>query len=457
MSYKILIFVFSLSISFPLFSEAHEDNFGSNNSGKPIPNSYIVVLKQDVEDPREAAKQIAAKNGIILKQIYSFAIKGFSGVIAPAKMSKVEKDYRVDYVEPDITVSILNPPPHDHPTGGNGEDNGSDPAQVIPTGVNRVNGYLSSTANIDNVDDAIDVDIAIIDTGLDTKHKDLNVHKHVRCSGTGSNSDQHGHGSHVGGTAAAIDNNIGVVGVAPGARLWGVKVLDATGSGSLSCVIAGVDYVTQNADKIEVANMSLGGPFSSLAFDTAISNSVSAGVTYVVAAGNDLDFIDFYSPANHPDVITVAAITDTDGMSGGLGSPSSWTGFDSNGDFADDGQDDSFAWFSNFGGCFVKDVEVAAPGVDILSTWKDKGYNTVSGTSMSSPHVAGAAALIKANNPGFTPAQVLSEIQSNGITSGYDYFTDDPDDFYEFLLGIHSAFCGKYPPPYEPLLDVSSF
>lgn len=173
-------------------------------------------------------------------------------------------------------------------------------AQTLPTGADRIDVDLNTTANIDGIDERVDVDIAILDTGIDIDHPDLGevvdgVHFWTTTTGPPWNrgtfsddnyDDDNGHGSHVAGIVAAIDNGIGVVGVAPGARLWAVKVF-TNGEGTVADVIAGVDWVTNKADLIEIANMSLTWQGNSETARTSIQNSVGAGVVYVAAAGND--------------------------------------------------------------------------------------------------------------------------------------------------------------------------
>ena len=173
-------------------------------------------------------------------------------------------------------------------------------AQSTPTGVDRAQADVSPTAAIDGADQRVDVDVAVIDTGVDLDHPDLNVNrsgaKNCTLFGLGSADDDHGHGSHVAGTIGALDNTTGVVGVAPGARIWPVKVLNAAGSGTTADVVCGIDYVAAHADQIEVANMSLGGggeddgncgATNDDAQHAAICEAVANGVTFVVAAGND--------------------------------------------------------------------------------------------------------------------------------------------------------------------------
>jgi subtilisin family serine protease len=280
----------------------------------------------------------------------------------------------------------------------------------------------------------VNVDIAILDTGIQTNHPDLNVVGGRNFAAFFGNNtrynDGNGHGTHVAGIAAARDNgaNSGgahVVGVAPGARLWAVKVLNNSGSGYTSWIIAGVDWVTDTTKHppIEVANMSLAGG-NSAALNSAIARSVASGVTYVVAAGNSNADCQNSSPANStdPGVITVSAIADYNGRGGGGGAAT--TSY---------GADDTFATFSSYG-TGSDGVDIAAPGVDILSTYRSSGYRRLSGTSMASPHVAGAAAL-RIATAGGSPADVKNALLSAakpasdsgfGYTGGSKDGTDEP-------------------------------
>lgn len=395
-------------------SPAYAGNHEEQRNGQEIPGRYIVLLTAG-GDTADKAGKVGKKHGLAVDLVYT-SIHGAALKGAPGKLKDLQEDTDVRSAEPDRVVS-LGPPGKQGKAGGGGSEQ---PPQTLPTGVNRIDADLSTTANINGSDERVNVDIAIIDTGI-AKHPDLNLFKHVFCTGTGSNTDKNGHGTHVAGTAAALDNSIGVVGVAPGARLWGVKVLNDSGSGFLSCVIAGVDYVTNNAASIEVANMSLGCECSSPGLDNAISTSVAAGVTYVVAAGNSSKDAGTFSPANHPDVIALSAIADFNGVGGGGAEATCRPDVD-----------DTFADFSNFGSV----VDIAAPGVCILSTWTGSGYNTISGTSMATPHVTGAAALYKANNPGASPAAVKDALIAAGKaqTDPTYGFTGDPDTFPEPLV-----------------------
>ena len=273
--------------------------------------------------------------------------------------------------------------------------------------------------------------VAVIDTGADLTHPDLNIYSAgaKNCSiGAINANDMNGHGTHVSGTIGAIDNGTGVVGVAPGARIWPVKVLTDAGSGLNSDVICGIDYVTAHASQIEVANMSLGGSgtddgncgnSNNDAMHKAICRSVAAGITYAVAAGNDSEDAANSTPAAYDEVITVSALSDFNGVPGG-GAPSTCRS----------DVDDTFADYSNFG----SDVDIIAPGTCIYSTWMLGGYNTISGTSMATPHVTGGAALYKATHPTATPAQVKSALQASGTLDWNN--SDDGDNTKERLLDV---------------------
>lgn len=380
-----------------------------------IPGRYIVVLEdegsgrtgaQAASDKRQAQQVASDLNQDDkvqeVSQTYGAALEGFAAEIPAGKVGAVRSDPRVAFVAEDREVRAS--------------------AQTLPTGVNRVDADLdTNSVDAGNGSGAVDADIAILDSGVYLRHPDLTIAGGKDCSTDGKNtfSDDNGHGSHVAGSAAAEDNATGVVGTAPGARLWAVKVLEADGSGSFSDIICGIDWVTQNAGTIEAANMSLGAKTTTNGtaddgncgltnrdpMHRAICASVAAGVPYVVAAGNDGRNTSNYAPASYDEVITVSALADYNGLPNG-GAPKTCYGAS---------VDDDFAYFSNFG----TDVDIGAPGVCIRSTWKGikkgrpghrrivPGYKTISGTSMASPHVAGAAAAYLANrNPTAMPAQV---------------------------------------------------
>lgn len=294
---------------------------------------------------------------------YGHALKGFTAKLSEAQINALRNDPRVKSIEQDQTLSIS---PYKGKPGGNGGGGGTPDPQVTPYGTSRVNGGTSSSSNT----------AWVIDTGIDMDHPDLNVDvaRSVSfLSGSPSNQspdDQNGHGTHVAGTIAAINNSIGSVGVAPGSTVVAVRVLDRRGSGSNSGVIAGVDYVAANGSNGDVANMSLGGGVST-ALDNAVIAAAQTGVKFVLAAGNESDNANNHSPAraNGNNIYTISAM-------------------DSN---------DDWAYFSNYGN---PPVDYCAPGVAVFSTWKSGGYNTISGTSMAAPHAAGVLLLGNASNSG---------------------------------------------------------
>ena len=399
---------------------------------------YIVVLRDSVRNPADIASQHGDAYGFRASFVYSHALKGYAATMSVSAAAALSAHSQVAWVEPDRDFSLAQ----------------THPPQRLPTGVDRVEADLSQTARIDGTDDRVDADIAVLDTGIYADHPDLSVVGGVNCAGGAKGSefkDENGHGTHVAGTAGALDNDIGVVGVAPGARLWAVRVFNGQGVATEQTLLCGIDWVTATrtdadpGNDIEVANMSLSGEVRETdddcgrtvkdAVHLAICESVAADVTNVAAAGNGSKDASLTTPATYEEVIAVSALADSDGKSGGTG-PSFTCG---SGTFADQ-RDDTFAFFSNFG----PDIDLIAPGVCIRSTFslnaKIRGqtgpYATASGTSMAAPHVAGGAALFLARNPGATPQQVKDALIAEG---GMDWdLTTDPDGIHEPLLNVRN-------------------
>jgi subtilisin len=346
-----------------------------------VPGQYIVVLNDQNGDAATTADGLARRHGLGLLNVYGEGLKGFVAHVPPGRLGELGNDPSVRYVEQDQVVSVS--------------------AQVLPTGINRIDADLSSTL-AGNGSGSVSVPVAVIDTGIQSNHPDLNVVGGINFSSGNTSrwNDGNGHGTHVAGTIGALDNGLGVVGVAPGTPLWAVKVLNDQGSGTWSNVISGINWVAANAASkgIKVANMSLGGGYSK-AVNDAVTNAVNKGVVFCVAAGNESTDAATTSPASCRDAITVAALADTNGQSGGGGGSTPY------------GLDDTMATFSNFGSV----VDIIAPGVNILSTWKGSSYATISGTSMATPHVTGAAALYIAGHSGATPATVAGALIGSSL------------------------------------------
>ncbi len=326
-----------------------------------VANKFIVVLKKDSEisnsnlqtrsgKVNEKAKGLLKKYEISgeIEEVYETAIQGFTIRMAPGQVKKLEADNNVSYVEADQEMSIsqsvlakgkpVPPPP-------------PSPVQVIPWGITRVGGGTTTSSHT----------AWIIDTGIDFSHPDLNadeIRSETFLRGKPVLQDENGHGTHVAGTVAAINNAYGVIGVAPGTTVVSVRVLDRSGSGSNSGVIAGVNYVAANGVSGDVANMSLGGGISQALDDAVIA--ASSVVKFVLAAGNDAKNANNSSPAraNGSNIYTISAM----------------------------GTGDNYAYFSNYGN---PPVDYCAPGLSVSSTYLGGGYATLSGTSMAAPHVTG--------------------------------------------------------------------
>lgn len=336
-----------------------------------IPGQYIVVYRESGKsqgnylDNQKAVqnktREIISESNIAsaeILSIYSATISGATLKLSADDVSKLKGSKEIAYIEQDRIITLARP---------GSDDTEAASAQETPYGIARVNGVTGYTGS--NV-------AWIIDTGIDLDHEDLNVDESrgfnafTRGKDGQSLDDGNGHGSHVAGTVAAKNNDVGVIGVAPDATVIPVKVLDQRGSGTYSGVIAGVDHVGANGEPGDVANMSLGGSPSD-ALDDAVVAASNNGIWFSLAAGNDSDDANNHSPAraNGEYIVTISAMD----------------------------VNDDWASFSNYGN---PPVDYAAPGVSVKSTWKDGGYNTISGTSMAAPHAAGVLLLGNASIDG---------------------------------------------------------
>ncbi|MGW5878123.1 PKD domain-containing protein [Nocardiopsis terrae] len=397
------------------------------NTNDPTERTYIVVLDEDA-DPND----VADRNGDAPLGVYEHALTGYAAEMTAADAADLLQDTDVAYVQEDQVVETFD--------------------QQTPDGIARTFAPDNPNLQVNGSEDYVpDVAVAVLDTGVDGSHPDLNVVESVDCtSGTcvsNTASDGNGHGTHVAGSAAAIDNGLGVVGVAPGADVWNVQVLSSGGSGTLAGIAAGVDYVTANADQIGVANMSLGCEgCTDQALSQAITNSVAEGVAYAVAAGNSSSDAANFFPANHPDVLTVSSLADSDGAPGGNGGTLSCR----------NDSDDTLSSFSNFG----TTVDIAAPGSCITSTWPGGGYDTISGTSMASPHAAGGLALLATGSAKPTDrAGVLALYQTLTEAGNHDWTDTSGDGDHEPLLDVGDPDTfpgdGSTTPPDGPVADIS--
>ncbi len=368
-------------------------------TGASIAGRYIVVFKSEVDDVDGEASQLSARYGAAIRHTYKSALKGMAIELSDAKVAALRAEPSVAYVEQDQVMSI-------------------NLTQSSATwGIDRIdqrNLPLSGTYTYGA--DGTGVTVYIIDTGINFTHTEYagRAFKGIdEVNAGGTAADCNGHGSHVAGTVGGT-----LYGVAKNVRLVAVRVLDCSGSGSTTGVIAGIDWVTANKVLPAAANMSLGGGFSA-ALNTAVENSIKSGVVYGIAAGNSSADACTFSPASAPSAITVGATDILDG----------------------------FASFSNFGTC----VDINAPGVNITSAWigGNTATNTISGTSMAAPHVVGAAALYLQVNPTATPLQTRNVLVSNGTPNK---ITSLPSGTPNTLL--YSAFITAGPTP--PVANFTS-
>lgn len=394
----------------------------------------VIVIFRDGVEAAAAARDLGGRMGAGVVHVYTHAFAG-AAFLPPAGRGPEAflSDARVRAASRDVTMRAL--------------------AQTLPTGIDRIEADKNPNAAIDG-NGATPAGgfppLAIVDTGLVRSHPDLNVAGgfNARSPKADQWDDGNGHGTHVAGTAAARDNDTGVVGVAPGAPLYGVKVLSNGGVGFTSDIIAGIDWVVGRKMEAQdgaadgdpgvdfaALNMSLGGggtedaPCESTTdpFHLAVCRAVDAGIVVAVAAGNSADDAANHVPAAYHEAFTVSAIADFNGKGGGGAAPTCRTD-----------EDDTLANFSNFG----QVVDIAAPGVCIRSTYLRGGYATFSGTSMATPHATGAVALYLAatgRSPGrnrrdveaIEDAIVRAGIPQSNTACG---FSGDPDAFHEPLL-----------------------
>ncbi len=398
-------FLFSLAgiilLPFLFFSceqSVMEDSVEENSvitSVDTTKQSYIVVLDDDdlkielsslksyktrLEAVKTKSKTILVRNGITNGEIgyaYGTALYGFSVEISPDQLSKLEADASIKYIEKNLTATIIQPEGRmsRRPDSGGA----SNAQETTPWGITRVNGGVDATGKT----------AWVIDTGIDLDHEDLNVDESQGATfidGTTTPDDDNGHGTHCAGVIGAIDNEIGVIGVAANATLVPVKVLDKDGSGTYAGVIAGIDYVAENASYGDVANLSLGGDYSE-ALNSAVETAAAAGVIFTLAAGNESVSATQTSPASAEgdNIYTISAMA----------------------------ENNIWASYSNYGN---PPVDFCEPGTYIYSTYKGNAYATLSGTSMAAPHAAGIL--------------LLGDISTDGNVSDDPDGDDDPIGVY---------------------------
>jgi len=395
--------VSSCSVDAPTEASTSDDTTPIVRNGDLVPGQYIVAFNDyavarkgedlqalthsaRLELVKEAATGLTQKHALsagAVKTVWGTAVQGVLMQLTDDQAAKLRQDPTVRYVEQDRWVTL---PPFTvmgdadaqaRPGGGGG---GTQPAQETPWGITKVGGAVDATSST--------VKAWIVDSGIDTDHPDLNVNKGLGrnyvTSGKSTVEDGNGHGTHVAGTVGAKNNSIGVVGVAAGITVIPMRVLSSSGSGQFSWSISAFDHIAANAASGDVVNYSVGpsSRYTLQSLDNAVTNVASKGIKVCLAAGNAADDCTYFSPArvNVANVYTIAA----------MNSSTAW------------------ASFSNYGG----PVDYIEPGVGVKSTWLSGGYNTISGTSMASPHGCGIAAV-----GGFADGGTVSGVPAGTTTT----------------------------------------
>ena len=391
-----------------------------DSQGRPIAAGRYIVMLAANADTTKVLDRHRSREGTVADRAFKNAFRGFTARLDKAQRAALLADPKVVAVVPDEVIEIT--------------------AQTMPTGISRIGTMSSGLSKINGLDERIDADVAIVDTGIGP-HSDLNIAGGYNCSTSDRTrwQDDNGHGTHVAGTVGAKDNTWGVVGVAPGVRLWAVRILNSSGAGLLSWYVCGLDWILAQRDPndssrplIEAVNMSVAktgsddgncGVSNHDVLHAAICRLYAAGITVVAAAANSHQSAAGFVPAAYNQVITVSALADTDGKAGGTGGNRcySWGTYD---------RDDTFADFSNYG----SDIDLIAPGKCIWSTKPGPTYGYSSGTSMAAPHVTGAVALYKGTRPLATPSEVRESLRYLGSNNWYR--NTDPDPYHEPLLSV---------------------
>jgi subtilisin family serine protease len=380
---------------------------------------YVVAYGTATADPDAATTGLEQRGGFKSKFRYKAAVEGFAATLSDAQLKVVQSSPDVAYIESDTTFQAVGLAPL--VTG-----------ETLPPGIRRIGAATATSAHT-----SANSSVAVLDTGVDLPNSDLNAVSGTNCVSPGTTAqDNNGHGTNVAGVVAARNSGTGVTGVAPGTRIVSVKVLDSKGSGTLSQILCGIDWVTANAAawNITVANMSVAGTGANDsncgktnkdAEHQAICRSTAAGVTYVAAAGNSKTDFAKTIPASYPEVLTVTAMTDANGTPGGGAAVKCKPGE----------SDDTYASFSNFAvGTVATAHTVAAPGTCVVSDAIGGGTSTYYGTSQAAPHVAGTVALCLGNGgvtgpcSGLTPAQVIDKVRTDaaGFATAANGYQGDP-------------------------------